>query len=137
MSDLNQSYHNHCYFNFNWKEVLDIDPFDPFIFLIYNLILKYISSTNLQQKENYLLQSRNNSKWHKSKKLILILIGRVKCVRCPCGVADGLRGKHKWPLNSFFSSSLFLSIPYYFSAGRGCARNFSITVLSISDNSKI
>ena len=36
-----------------------------------------------------------------------------------------------------FFSSFSLSVPYYFSAGRGCPRDFSIKVLAISDNSKI
>ena len=47
----------------------------------------------------------------------------------------------KWSLNSLsfspLSSFLLSSTPYYFSPTRGCARNFSIQVLAISDNSKI
>jgi hypothetical protein len=56
-------------------------------------------------------------------------------VRCPSGVVDGLRAKRKWPLNSFFFLPPLSFYTYYFSAGRGCPRDFSINVLAISDNS--
>jgi hypothetical protein len=44
-------------------------------------------------------------------------IGRAKCVRCPSGVVDGLRGKHKWPLLMalFFLSFFFLLVRLLFS----------------------
>jgi hypothetical protein len=49
-------------------------------------------------------------KCYDPKGLFLVL---AKCVRCPSGVVDGLRGKRKWPLlmalfsllSSFFSLS--------------------------------
>ena len=54
---------------------------------------------------------------HCGSKVFVNQLVRAKCVRCPCGVVDGLRGKR--------------------SARRGCPRNFSIKVLAISNNSKI